>query len=208
MPSRFRHILVVAGLLAAGVCALAAHAQSPSSPAAPSAAAPPKGLGGVLGSARTTGDEFLPVDEAFRFDALPGGSDQVVLNWEIAEGYYLYRARIKVATESTAAQLGAPQFPPGQIKNDEYFGRQEVYHHELRVTVPVARAAGGAFALPLLVTYQGCAERGLCYPPITKTVSVSLSGGGGAGAGGPAGPDDGVAGTSEQSRFAQLLTGN
>jgi thioredoxin:protein disulfide reductase len=206
MPSRFRHILV-AGLLAAGVCALAAHAQSPSSPAPPSAAAPSKGLGSVLGSARTTGDEFLPVDEAFRFDALPGGSDQVVLNWEIAEGYYLYRARIKVATESTAAQLGAPQFPPGQVKNDEYFGRQEVYHHELRVTVPVARAAGGAFALPLQVTYQGCAEKGLCYPPQTKSVRVSLSGGaggaGGRGASGSAGPS-----VSEQSRFAQLLGGN
>src|ERR1700758_646654 len=126
MPSRFRHILV-AGLLAAGVCALAAHAQSPSSPASPPAAAPPKGLSSVLGSARSTGDEFLPVDEAFRFDALPGGSDQVVLNWENAEGYYLYRARIKVTTPSASAQLGAPQFPAGQFKTDEYFGRQEIY---------------------------------------------------------------------------------
>lgn len=186
---------------------MAAHAQSPSSPAPPSAAAPPKGLSSVLGSVKKTGDDFLPVDEAFRFDALPGGSDQVVLNWEIAEGYYLYRARIKVATESQAAQLGAPQFPPGQFKNDEYFGRQEIYHHELRVTVPVARAAGGAFALPLQVTYQGCAEKGLCYPPTTKAVSVSLSGGAGSARGstasGGAGP-----GPSEQSRFAQLLTGN
>lgn len=166
--------------------------------------APAKGLSGVLGSVKTTGDEFLPVDEAFRFDALPGGSDSMVLNWEIAEGYYLYRARTKIATESAAAQLGAPQFPPGQIKNDEYFGRQEIYHHELRVTVPVARAAGGAFTLPVQVTYQGCAEKGLCYPPTTKLVSITLSGGAGsAGGKGSAGP-----GASEQTRFAQLLGGN
>jgi len=203
MPSHIRHILTT-GLALAGVW-LAAHADPASSPAP--AATPAKGLSSVLGSVKTTGDEFLPVDEAFRFDALPGGSDQVVLNWEIAEGYYLYRARIKVATGSTAAQLGAPQFPPGQIKSDEYFGRQEIYHHELRVTVPVARAAAGAFALPLEVTYQGCAEKGLCYPPTTKSVSVTLSGGagnaGGNAASGSAGP-----GASEQSRFAQLLSGN
>jgi thiol:disulfide interchange protein DsbD len=198
MPLHIRHILA-AGLLLAGAPGLGLAQPASSSP---------KGLGSVLGSVKTTGDDFLPADEAFRFDALAGGSDRVVLNWEIAEGYYLYRARIKVASDSAAAQLGAPQFPPGQFKTDEYFGRQEIYHHELRVTVPVARAAGGAFALPLQVTYQGCADKGLCYPPITKTVSVSLSGGGGAGAGGPVGPGDVAAGASEQSRFAQLLTGN
>jgi thiol:disulfide interchange protein DsbD len=162
----------------------------------------------VLGTLKTTGDDFLPPDQAFRFDALEGGSDRVQLNWEIADGYYLYRARIKVATPSTAAQLGAPQFPPGQVKTDEYFGRQEIYHHELRVTVPVARAAGGSFTLPLQVTYQGCAEAGLCYPPITKSVSVLLPGGAGASPGAAAPGDPGSAGGSEQSRFARLLTGN
>jgi thioredoxin:protein disulfide reductase len=206
MPLNIRHILA-AGLLVAGACVLAAHAQSPPSAASPSAATPPKGLGSVLGSVKNTGDDFLPVDEAFRFDALPGGGDQVVLNWEIAEGYYLYKARIKIATESKAAELGAPQFPPGEIKNDEYFGRQEIYTRELRVTLPVARAAGGAFALPLQVTYQGCAEKGLCYPPTTKSVSVTLSAGAGS-AGGSAAPGGTGFGGSEQSRFAQLLTGN
>ncbi len=58
--------------------------------------------------------------------------------------------------------------PSGQVKNDEYFGRQEVYHHELRAALPVARSSGGALELPLEVTYQGCADKGLCYPPITK----------------------------------------
>jgi thiol:disulfide interchange protein DsbD len=204
MPLPIRHILA-AGLLVAGAFGVPVQAEPAPSPAAPSA--PSKGLSSVLGSVKASGDDFLPADEAFRFDALSVGSDQVVLNWEIAEGYYLYRSRIKVATESAAAQLGAPQFPPGQVKTDEYFGRQEIYHQELRVTVPVARAAGGAFALPLQVTYQGCADKGLCYPPITKSVSVALSGGSG-NAGRGAGPGAAALGTSEQSRFAQLLTGN
>ncbi|MDE2138453.1 MAG: protein-disulfide reductase DsbD, partial [Gammaproteobacteria bacterium] len=204
MSPRIRHILVPALLAAAAL----AQAQPASPPAQSSpAAAPAKGLTSVLGTARAGGDEFLPPEQAFRFDALAGGSDQVALNWEIADGYYLYRARIKIATTRSAAQLGVPQFPTGQFKTDDYFGRQEIYHHELRVTVPVARAAGGAFTLPLEVTYQGCAEAGLCYPPVTRAVSVTLAGGSGAAAG-PGGPGAAAGGPSEQSRFAQLLTGN
>src|SRR5262249_59220354 len=110
---------------------------------------------------------------------------------EIAEGYYLYRARIKVRTTSANAQLGTPRFPPGQVKTDEYFGKQEVYHHELAASVPVARSSGGELELPLEVTYQGCADAGLCYPPQTKSVSVRLPG---AAAGGASGsPDQGAA---------------
>jgi len=206
MPLSIRHIPAIALLAAAG--AIGAPAQPASPPASATASgAPSKDLNGLLGSVKTTGDDFLLPDQAFRFDALAGGSDQVVLNWEIAEGYYLYRARIKVTTRSASAQLGAPQFPAGQFKTDEYFGRQEIYHHELRVTVPVARAAGGAFALPLQVTYQGCAEKGLCYPPITKSVSVALARGAGSAGGGDVSGSSGL-GTSEQSRFAQLLAGN
>ena len=206
MPLSIRHIPAIALLAAAG--AIGAPAQPASPPASATASgAPSKDLNSLLGSMKTTGDDFLLPDQAFRFDALAGGSDQVVLNWEIAEGYYLYRARIKVTTPSASAQLGAAQFPAGQFKTDEYFGRQEIYHHELRVTVPVARAAGGAFSLPLQVTYQGCAEKGLCYPPITKSVSVALARGAGSAGGGDVSGSSGL-GTSEQSRFAQLLAGN
>ena len=129
------------------------------------AAAPAGGLDALMKGSRASGDNFLPVDQAFRFDAVAAGGDQVRLDWEIAEGYYLYRARIKVSTSATNVRLGAPQMPAGQVKNDEYFGRQEIYHHELIATVPVARTAGGALELPVQVSYQGCADAGLCYPP-------------------------------------------
>ena len=165
MPRMIRHILL--WLLASAAQAQTAAPAEPSAaaPAATPLSLPPHRSGSIdalLGAPKVSGDDFLPPDQAFRFDALTEGSDRVRLNWEIADGYYLYRARIKVATPSATAQLGSPQFPTGQFKTDEYFGRQEIYHHELRVTVPVARAAGGAFALPLEVTYQGCAEKGLC----------------------------------------------
>ena len=189
----------------------AAQAQA-ADPAGASAAAPApltlpphrtSSIDTLLGAPKASGDEFLPPDVAFRFDALADGSDRVRLNWEIADGYYLYRARIKVATASAQAQLGAPQFPPGQIKSDEYFGKQEVYHHELVATVPVARAAGGVLELPLQVTYQGCADAGLCYPPITKALTLKLSSGASAAAVGGAG--SGATGVAEQDWFASLI---
>jgi thioredoxin:protein disulfide reductase len=216
MPlSPLKHILLALLLLASPGLQAQAPPSTPAaapSPAQPATPGRPGGIDALLGARKSGGDDFLPPDEAFRFDALADGTDRVRLNWEIADGYYLYRARIKVTTPSTAAQLGATQFPPGQVKNDEYFGRQEVYHHELIATVPVARAGGGAIELPLQVTYQGCAEAGLCYPPITRTVNVRLPGSGGAAAVGSAPGASSGGGSadapSEQSRFVRLLSGN
>ncbi|HKD55162.1 MAG TPA: protein-disulfide reductase DsbD domain-containing protein, partial [Steroidobacteraceae bacterium] len=151
-----RHI--VAGTLSLVLLCTAALAQAPdaagtaAAPASSSSQATSGGINAVLAAAKSrsgNGDDFLPPDEAFRFDALAAGSDRVRLNWQIADGYYLYRARIKVATTGSGVQLGATQFPAGQVKNDEYFGRQEIYHHELSAVVPVTRARGGALDLPL-----------------------------------------------------------
>lgn len=141
-----------------------------------------KGIDAVLGKSapQNRGDDFLPADEAFRFDAFPDGPDHVKLVWQIADGYYLYRARVKAATTSDQAQLGTLEMPTGESKSDEYFGKQEIYHHELVAGLPVARASAAQLALPLKITYQGCATAGLCYPPITKEITLSLPSGNGA----------------------------
>jgi thioredoxin:protein disulfide reductase len=201
---------VVRHILPALLLVTALPVQGQSAPGAPPAAKP-TGINAVLAATRSDEDKYLPPDQAFRFDALADGSDRVQLHWDIADGYYLYRARIKVSTPSTQAQLGAAQFPTGQFKTDEYFGRQEIYHHGLAVTVPVARAGGGSFELPVQVTYQGCAEAGLCYPPITKTVSVVLGpGAGGPSSGGvnPGGGAQAAGGGADQDWFAALVRGN
>jgi thiol:disulfide interchange protein DsbD len=119
-------------------------------------------------------DEFLPPDEAFRFSGEVTGPNSLQLTWQIAPDYYLYKAKIKVASDSTLVQLGAPDFPKGEEKTDDYFGTQEVYHHLLDVSVPFARAGPAAGNFTARVTYQGCAEAGLCYPPITKTLELVL----------------------------------
>jgi thiol:disulfide interchange protein DsbD len=177
---------------------------------------PAAAAAGTTGAAAGDQPKFLNPDEAFQASAAAAGPDSVRLDWKIADGYYLYRSRIKVKTAS-AVQLGALALPQGKNQTDEYFGTQQIYEHALSATWPVARP-GGAGSLPIAVdvTYQGCAHAGLCYPPITKTLAVTLpaagSTGGGTAAAAPdrgatAAPSAAAAGTfvSEQDRLAALI---
>ncbi len=135
-------------------------------------------------------DEFLPPDEAFKLSGEVTGPNTLLLSWDIAPDYYLYKAKIKVASDSDLVQLRAASLPKGEQKTDEYFGTQEVYHRLLDVDVPFSRVSPAAGTFTVRVTYQGCAEAGLCYPPITKALELvlpavdaaSLSGGAFAGA--------------------------
>jgi thioredoxin:protein disulfide reductase len=131
-----------------------------------------------LPRAQSNESEFLAPEDAFRFAASADGPDRVLLTWQIAEGYYLYRSRLKAVTSSPDAQLGRLVLPKGKTKTDEYFGEQEVYYGELTAALPVAKPGTSALALPIDVTYQGCADAGLCYPPETRTVSVQMPAGG------------------------------
>lgn len=173
-------------------------------PASSGPASGSKGIDAILASAHSSSPngDFLSPDEAFRLQAVPDGPDRIHLSWDIVEGYYLYRARIKVTTGSSQVQLGPLALPTGQTKVDDYFGKQEIYHHSLTASLPVARAAGTRVDVPLEVTYQGCAEAGLCYPPITKDITVSLPAAGGAQRGGQA---DGAAFVSDQDRYAEVI---
>jgi thioredoxin:protein disulfide reductase len=206
--SAIRHIPGLLALLLAFGSPVGAQPATAAGGAAAAPSAPATGIDAVLKAGKSGEDSFLPVEQAFRFEAVAEGSDRLRLDWQIAEGYYLYRSRIKITSSSAAAQLGAPQFPAGQIKNDEYFGRQEIYHHELTLAVPVARAKGGALQLPLQVSYQGCAEAGLCYPPQVKTLTLSLSAASaGSSAGQPPAANSGEGG-SEQGWYAGLIRGD
>jgi thiol:disulfide interchange protein DsbD len=151
---------------------------------------PATGLAAMLTQKKSAEPDFLPPDQAFRFSALPDGPDSIRLIWGVTDGYYLYRARIKASSDTTQAQLGGLSLPAGETKMDEYFGKQEVYHHDVVGSISVARSSSGDLTVPLKVTYQGCATAGLCYPPITKVVNVVLPS---PGAGAPhAGGPDGV----------------
>lgn len=141
------------------------------------------GAGSLLTGASSSGDEFLPVERAFTFNTRADGPDKILLNWTIAPGYYLYRDRIKVAAAAEGATLGKPEMPEGITKVDEFFGKQVIYHDALIAHVGVAHGSAAAQVVSIKVTYQGCAEAGLCYPPVTKVVDIKMPAGTGSGGG-------------------------
>ena len=161
---------------------------------------------GLLGGTSRE-DEFLPPDEAFRLTAEADGADAVALDWAIADGYYLYRHRVVVKTGTPGFTLGEVRLPDGKKKTDEFFGQVEVYYGQLDAYVPLTRPAG-ADVVELKVTYQGCADAGLCYPPTTKVVSVALPPSGTPAASQAAAGGGGASGgtVAEQDRLAALIS--
>jgi thiol:disulfide interchange protein DsbD len=204
---RFDLELKLQGCADAGLCYPPTTWKTTVAVAGTAAAIDLKRADALFGGASRSGEDFLPVDEAFVLDAVAEGPDRVRLHWIIADGYYLYRQRLTATTSSDRAQLGALSLPRGKTKTDEFFGEQEVYYDELVAQLPVSRAGGAALELPLAITYQGCAEAGLCYPPETKSITVSLPAGVGtsASAGPPPADASGGGFVSEQDRLAALI---
>jgi len=126
------------------------------------------GLGGAA-------EEFLEPDKAFALDTEVLDANTVMARWRIAENYYMYRDKVAIKlVEGDGVRLGPIQLPPGKEKNDEFFGRMEVYYHDAEARIPVQRSTAGPTSIKLQFTYQGCADAGICYPPITKTAALEL----------------------------------
>lgn len=114
--------------------------------------------------------EFLDPEQAFRITAELNSARSVVLHWDIAKGYKLYRDQVAVSVESGKAELKAPLLPKAIMITDPSTNEKiAIYHDILHVEVPLVKADG---PFVLNVVYQGCAEDGLCYPPITKLFKV------------------------------------
>jgi thiol:disulfide interchange protein DsbD len=118
-------------------------------------------------------DEILPPNQAFKVSAKALAADQIEISWDIADGYYLYRNKMRFESKTTQIQLGEPVFPAGQTHHDENFGDVVIYRNTLNVPVAVT-VENGASSLQLLVQYQGCADRGICYPPQKTTFDLKL----------------------------------
>jgi thiol:disulfide interchange protein DsbD len=108
--------------------------------------------------------EFLKVDQAFIFES-ESTDKGLKLSWDIADSYYLYQERFKFKITDDNATLGEAQFSTiGEAKEDPYFGLVHVIHDRVEVFLPI-ELASGATDTEVKVSYQGCAEAGLCYPP-------------------------------------------
>ncbi|KTC49388.1 thiol:disulfide interchange protein [Pseudomonas syringae pv. actinidiae ICMP 19497] len=122
--------------------------------------------GGTLDNSK----DFLPVRQAFQLSLIETTPESIKLRLVATDGYYLYRHRFQFRTEPADIGLGQAQLPKGEQKHDEYFGDVEVYHGILDIDLP--RKPGEQRPFTLVVTYQGCADKGLCYPPETERLSI------------------------------------
>ncbi|SFH88320.1 Thiol:disulfide interchange protein DsbD [Collimonas sp. OK307] len=130
----------------------------------------------VFSLAHADDDDYLAPEVAFKFSARMVDAKTAEVTYAIADGYYMYRERFHFKAEG--ATLGEPQIPAGTVKFDQTFNKNvETYHHSVTIRLPVE--ANGNFTL--ISTGQGCADKGLCYPPMDSSINLSTTGGGAAG---------------------------
>jgi len=120
-------------------------------------------------------DKLLPADDAFQFVASVKDDRTLNLQWHIAQGYYLYREKFELQLlEPDSVQLLDYEIPHGIAKYDEAFGDVEILHDTVNINVPLSRSITAEHKIRLKASFQGCAERGVCYPPMQKTVNLLL----------------------------------
>ncbi|TRZ92629.1 MAG: protein-disulfide reductase DsbD [Rhodocyclaceae bacterium] len=114
-------------------------------------------------------EEPLPPEQAYRFSARAIDARTIEARWQIADGYYMYRDKFKFALEG--GTLGAPKLPPGKMKEDDLFGKVEVYRKEVKILLPVE----GTGQVTLKTVSQGCWDGGICYPPLNQEAKIDLA---------------------------------
>ncbi len=134
----------------------------------------PKPRGVIDDTTLNNSDDFLPVREAFKLSLVEQTPQSVKLRFVNAEGYYLYRHRFQFRIEPSDLAKGEAVLPAGEPKHDEYFGDVEVYYGITDVTLPIDNPIDLPFTVH--VGYQGCADKGLCYPPETERIEVDGQG--------------------------------
>lgn len=114
--------------------------------------------------------KLLDIDEAFQLKTHTNTQGQLVLDFKVAEGYHLYRDKIKAKVKTGSATLGALDLPHAISANDPVFGDVMVYHGDFQVKLPISNVAAGS---SVEIRYQGCSvEAGVCYPPVKKKIAL------------------------------------
>jgi thiol:disulfide interchange protein DsbD len=121
-------------------------------------------------------ETLLPPEEAFSLNAWVEG-DTLVAEYQIAPGYYMYRERFSFQIESsdTPARFDVAIIPDGKVKHDEFFGEMETYRDSVKIKLPILFDGTTASRLQVKMTSQGCADIGVCYPPLKQALAVELA---------------------------------
>ena len=109
-------------------------------------------------------EDLLEPEKAFVYSASLADANGAQVRFQIAKGYHLSRNKLKFSADA-GVKLGAPELPPGQILDDEYAGRSEIYRGPLSFRIPLTYPDGVPRAFNLKAEFQGCADAGVCYPP-------------------------------------------
>ncbi|MEO9161130.1 MAG: protein-disulfide reductase DsbD N-terminal domain-containing protein [Casimicrobiaceae bacterium] len=120
--------------------------------------------------------KLLPPEQAFRLSARALDASTIEARFDVADGYYLYRDKLRFTTDPVAS--GKPLLPPGKPKHDAFFGDVDTYRGVVVVRVPLAKAAAGQ-TVTLHADSQGCADAGVCYPPNPQQLQLVLPASGG-----------------------------
>ncbi len=129
------------------------------------------GLLSLFGGGKPT---FLAPDAAFGLEVSVRDSQTLIASFKIAPDYYLYRDKISFTVASGNAKLVKLDLPAGEMTHDPNLGDLLVFHQSFQAAINLARADGAPQNLTLDATYQGCSEKGLCYPPINKSLTIAL----------------------------------
>ncbi|MEP7328542.1 MAG: protein-disulfide reductase DsbD N-terminal domain-containing protein [Betaproteobacteria bacterium] len=117
--------------------------------------------------------KLLPPEQAFRFSARALDERTIEARFAVADGYYLYRDKMRFVVAPDGAGLAPPQLPAGKTKEDQFFGKVETYRGDVVVKLALA-AVGPGQSLVVSADSQGCADQGVCYPPTVQKVTVVL----------------------------------
>jgi thiol:disulfide interchange protein DsbD len=126
--------------------------------------------------------ELLAPESAFRLSAQRKDAKTLGLEFKIADGYYMYRKRFRFSVEpQTGAKLGPAKFSKGKMKQDPTFGMVETYRDSVRILLPMKLSNKGSpmantQPLKLIVTSQGCADAGVCFPPVRQAITLPALG--------------------------------
>lgn len=119
--------------------------------------------------------ELLPPEQAFQFFANVKDSHTLHVSWIAAEGYFLYKNKLALSLNpDSQTRLESYQLPIGEEHADPEFGQVQIYRRETSVDIPLFRHNQQPEAIVLTSKFQGCADRGVCYPPMQASLELSL----------------------------------
>lgn len=129
---------------------------------------PALAVGGI--SLPVAADELLSPEKAFKMALGPATANTVQIKFLSAPGYYLYADRFSFQASGADVRVQEVQLPPGATKYEAVFARDVTYFRGLMVVT--LKLAGPPVPFALEVRAQGCADAGVCYPPVGRTFNV------------------------------------